>query len=125
MTGHGEKLSRKEEHALVALLTLPTIAEAAQAVGVAESTLLRWLRQAEFRDRYRAARQEAVGVAIARLQQGSAEAVAALLTIMQDKALSAAARVTAAKTVLEQAIKVGELEDLAARVKALEERQRQ
>ncbi|MBI3247316.1 MAG: hypothetical protein HYZ50_12500 [Deltaproteobacteria bacterium] len=124
MTGHGEKASRKVEQAVVALLTHVTVGEAAQAIGVSASTLLRWLRREDFQAQYRNARREAVNQAIACLQQGSSEAVQTLCTVMKDASLSAAARVSAAKTVLELSIKVGELEDLAARVEALEEQQR-
>jgi len=35
--GHGAKLGRRQEAAVAALLTAPTITEAAQVVGVAES----------------------------------------------------------------------------------------
>ena len=37
--GHGEKLSRKQEQAVVALLTMPTIRKAAEKAGVGERTL--------------------------------------------------------------------------------------
>lgn len=43
MAGHGEKLSRKKELALAALLVSPPLPEAATKVGVHERTLFRWL----------------------------------------------------------------------------------
>ncbi len=123
MTGHGEKISRKTEEAIAALLTHATVAEAAQAIGASESTLSRWLKRDDFQEQYRHARREAVNQAIAGLQQGAGEAVQTLRTVMKDATLSAAARVSAAKTVLELALEAAELADLTARVKTLEERQ--
>ena len=39
MSGHGEKRSRKQDAAIVALLSEPTIAGAATRAGVSEPTL--------------------------------------------------------------------------------------
>jgi hypothetical protein len=44
MTGHGEKLSRKQDQAITALVTWPSITEAAAQCGLAEVTLRRWLK---------------------------------------------------------------------------------
>jgi hypothetical protein len=60
MTGHGEKLSRKREQAIAALLTQPTIAAAAKMAGIGERTLRRWLKLPEFASAYDAARREVV-----------------------------------------------------------------
>jgi hypothetical protein len=67
--------SGKHEQAISALLTHPTLAEAATTVGVGEVTLRRWLQQASFQTVYRQARREAVGQAIARLQHVTTVAV--------------------------------------------------
>src|SRR5437763_102872 len=58
MTATGK--ARKREQAIAALLERPTIAEAAQAVGVSERTLRRWLSEADFAADYAAARPGAV-----------------------------------------------------------------
>jgi len=47
MNGHGEKLTRKQDAAIGALLSKPTITGAAGAVGVGEATLRRWLKEPE------------------------------------------------------------------------------
>jgi len=44
MIGHGEKLNRKQEAAIGALLTCSSLPEAAIAVGVSQSSLRRWLK---------------------------------------------------------------------------------
>ena len=53
MKGHGTKVGRKKEAAVVALLTHRNIDEAAKAVGVAPNTLLKWMKDREFAAAYR------------------------------------------------------------------------
>ena len=113
-------LTAKQEKAITALLAQPTIEAAATAVGVNPATIYRWLAEPTFEAAYRAARREAVGQAIARLQQVSTHAVTVLVSVMANTSTPPATRVAAAKTVLETAIKAVELEDLAARLDALE-----
>ncbi len=104
------------------LLLHPTREEAAAAAGISGVTLWRWMQEPEFAEAYRKARRQAVQQAIGRIQQVCSEAVATLKTIMEDSEAPASARVSAAKTVLETAIKAVELEDLEARLSILEEK---
>ena len=55
MSGHGEKLTRKQDAAIGALLSQPTISAAAQSVGLGEATLRRWLKDPGFLAAYRSA----------------------------------------------------------------------
>ena len=57
---------------------------------------------------------------IAQVQQATGEAVETLRTVMHDADAPASARVSAAKAILETAIKAVELEDLEARIAVLE-----
>lgn len=118
--GHGEKWSRKKDQAIIALLTEPTITTAAEKAGITPRTLYKWLKLPEFRSAYMAAKREAVTVAIARLQQAATEAVEALRSIMNDPKKPASARVSAARAILEMAIKAIEIEDLEVRIEELE-----
>ena len=118
MKGHGEKLGRKEEQAILALLTHPTIPEAAAACGVGEATLWRWMQEPEFRDRYRQARRQVLEGAIASLQQAAGEAAATLRALLT--AESETVRLGACRAILEQATKGADLLDLEARIAALE-----
>ena len=115
---HG--ISRKQDTAIGALLSRPTISAAAESVGIGESTLRRWLKDRDFLAAYRAARREAVSQAVGHLQGACSVAVVALTDISQDVNSPASARVSAARTVLELALKGVELEDLAVRVEELE-----
>jgi hypothetical protein len=121
MSGHGEKLSRKQEQGIRALLLQPTLRDAATAIGVDERTLRRWLRDdAVFQIAYREARRAVVQHAIVQVQRATGEAVETLRQVMQDRESPASARVSAAKAILETAVKGIEIEDLEARIAALE-----
>lgn len=119
-SGGKTKMTRKMEAAIAALLTSPTIGEAAAAVGIHEQTLWRWLQDSDFQVHYREAKRQAVAQAVARLQQASGEAVETLRSVMTDPEAPASSKVTAAKTILEMAVKAVELEDLAGRIEAVE-----
>ena len=121
MKGHGEKLSRKQEALICALLLAPTLADAAHTAGIGEVTAWRWLKEADFQAAYREARRAVVQQAITQVQRATGEAVETLRSVMQDAEAPASAKVSAAKAILETAVKAVELEDLGARLAALEE----
>jgi hypothetical protein len=83
MIGHGQKLNRKQEAVIAALLTEPTHAAAAAKACVSEATLQRWLRLPEFQAAYRRARRELVDSAIGRIQAATGQAIDTLLAIAQ------------------------------------------
>ena len=118
----GEKLSRKQATFLSALLTAPTLAKAAHQAGIGDVTAWRWMKDDGFQDAYRVARRQVVQHAITRLQQATGKAVETLCMVMRDAEAPASARVSAARAILETAIKAVELEDLEARIIALEAR---
>jgi hypothetical protein len=120
MAARGSILGRKQEDAIAALLTQRNVEEAARAAGIGVRTLLRWLKLPQFQNAYRQARREAFGQAVSRLQQGTAAATT-LLKIMIDPAAPASVRVRAADSVFNHAAKAIEIEDIEARVAALEQ----
>ena len=94
MTGHGQKLSRNKEKAISALLSSPSIPEAAKTVGIGKKTLWRWLQLDSFKKAYRKARKEVVSQAIAQVQKGMSDAVKTLQAVMSDEKAPASARVS-------------------------------
>ena len=118
MKGHGSKFGRKKEEAIAALLTQRNLEEAARAVKIAPNTLLRWMKEPEFAAAYREARRVAFGQAVARLQQGTSAAATTLLKMMIDPGTPASVR--AAEAIFNHAAKAIEIEDIEARVTALE-----
>jgi transposase-like protein len=120
MKGHGTKFGRKKEEAIAALLTQRNLDEAAKSIGIAPNTLLKWMKQPEFDAAYREARRAAFRQSVARLQQASGAAVSTLLKIMVDTSAPHSTRVRAADSVLDHSAKAIEIEDIEARVAALE-----
>jgi len=122
MKGHGAKFPRKSQEAIAALLTEPTIRDAAKTAGVGEKTLWRWLQDEDFCQSYREAKRQVVQQAVSRLQRITGEAVDVLRDVMADDTKPPSSRVAAARIVLDTALKFVELEDLEARVEALEKK---
>ena len=120
MTGHGAKFPRKMDEAIAALLTRPSIEEAARTVGIEPKTLRRWMREPEFKAKYMSARREVVAQSNARLQSSVGAAVTTLLKVMIDPATPASTKVRAADSVLNHANKGIELEDILERLSVLE-----
>lgn len=121
MTVESAKFTRKKEQAIANLLQKPTIAEAAQETGIAEVTLFRWLQDPDFNTAYKQARREVVSSAVGFLQYAASSAVRVLVSVMNDTDSPASSRVTAARAVIETAIKAVELQDFEERISALEE----
>ncbi len=118
----GQKdLSPRQERAIGALLTAPTIVQAAQETGISERTLRRWTTQPAFQSELRRARRQALGRAVGRLQQVAERAVDALDQVMQDEKASPANRVSAARTALRFACHGAEIDDFEERLSALEQ----
>jgi hypothetical protein len=118
--GHGAKFPRKKNQTIIALLTHQTIGEAAQAVGIAESTLWRWTKDQDFQLAYREARNQVVQQATAQMQANMSEAVQTLRNIMNDQNAPASARVSAAKSMIEIGLKAMEIEEIESRLAVLE-----
>ena len=117
--GHGEKLTRKAEQAIAALLEHPTIAEAAKASGVSASSLWRWLQREDFQTRYRAAQRAVVDAAISELQAATKEAVSTLRRNLNCG--SAFAENAAAQAILTHSFKAIELQEMQGRIERLEQ----
>ena len=113
-------LTRKQEEAIIALLTHRGVEEAARAVGVGTRTLYRWMKEPEFEAEYRAAKRTAFGQSIARLPHLSGAAVSTLGKIMLDSTTPPSVRVRAADSILNHAAKVIEIENIEERVSEIE-----
>jgi transposase-like protein len=120
MKGHGAKFGRKLEEAVAAMLTQRNLDEVARSIGIGTATLLRWQKQPEFQKAFREARRDAYSQSIARLQQGTTAAATTLLKTMIDPNTPASVRVRAAEAIFNHAAKAIEIEDIEARVAALE-----
>ena len=120
MKGHGEKLTRKEEQAIAALIAEPTLEKAASRAGVSASTIYRWLQKEEFQKAYQTQRREVVNHAVTQLQRATTVAVYTLVAVMRDEGAPASARVSAARAVLEMAVEGIKRDDTERRIAELE-----
>ncbi len=120
MAGNVTKLKPKQEEAILALLSNRTVEDAARAVSIAPRTLYRWQQDPVFEVAVRKARRAGYAQSIARLQHASGVAVSVLLKVLADGATPASVKVRAVDSVLSHAAKAIEIEDIEARVAALE-----
>ena len=111
---------KNDEKILAALIATRSVPEAAAASGVSERTIYSRLADEGFKAEYEARRRCTLDNACKALQTALTDAVDVLTTIMKDARISAANRITAARSVLDYGVKLTELTDLAARVAALE-----
>jgi len=112
---------RLTDSAVAALLSCPTIREAAERCGVSRRTMLRWQRSKRFQRVYEAAKSRLLESVINGLRSGGWEAATTLREIAADKTAPAAARVSAARCTLEMLFRGVELVELEARVLSIEE----
>ena len=110
----------RKERALQALLKCRTRAEAAEAAGIGESTLRAYLREPEFQARYREAFGALVQDATRQAQQAIAPALSTLREIVEDENAGAKARIMAARSTLEYALRLTEQLDIISRIETLE-----
>jgi hypothetical protein len=116
-----EKLTPDQVQALAALLTEKDVKTAAAKAGCGETTLHRWLREdADFKAALHAAEAQLIDTAVRRLAVVAGDALDVLTTIMKNKRTAAGVRVRAATVVMEQLIKLRELNNLEERIAALE-----
>src|SRR5262245_8742563 len=118
--GDNGRLSAKQQRAIEALLTEPTTRAAAQAAGVGETTIFRWLAEPAFSTAYRAARSRLLESTLTELQAASTEAVETLREVMNSPLAMPAARVSAARAVLEFSLRAREEIEIEERLRALE-----
>jgi hypothetical protein len=119
MSGHGEKLTRKQEQALAALLDCATVKEAAARAQVSYRTLKAWLDRPHFQTAYQAAKRQVLADAIDQLRQVAGQAVQALRRNLTSA--PAAVQVRAAGAVLDQVVRLTSHLDLEQRLTALEQ----
>lgn len=120
MKGHGSKLNRKMDAAIIALLTQRNLENAARVAGISLATLRRWQDLPEFDKAFRRAQRKAFGQQIARLQQASSAAVITLQKLVVDTNSPPAVRARAAYYIIVLGNKAIEIDDIEQRLTELE-----
>lgn len=113
-------LTPRQLRAINALLTHPTVAAAAVVLGVAPSTIYRWLGENAFRAALAQAEGEAVAAAGRKLVNLAESALNVLSDVMTDPQAPDAVRVRAAETVLANLMKFREVIAFETRLADLE-----
>ena len=117
---HGDKVSRRKEQAIAALLANSTVQSAAAAIGVNVRTLCEWLKQPAFKRAYAQAREEILERTVVQLLSVTAKAVATLERNLNCE--EPGPEIRAAVAILDHALKGSEVLDLGRRVQDLENR---
>ena len=120
MSGHGEKFSRLKEQAIVALLTYPTISEAAAAVRVNERTVERWLKLPAFSKRFEDAKARILHATINKLLNGGEQAANVLVKLATSDTTPAAVKVRAAVAVIQLSLKWHSLSNIERQLRDLQ-----
>lgn len=113
---------RKRSHLLEALLTTSTIGEAAKLAKVNRVTLWRWQQEPGFAAELRAARDAAFADGLARLKGAVDDAVGKLRDLLDSE--NEGVQLSAAKAILDGAVKAFSVLEVDERLRRIEERMR-
>lgn len=98
-----------------------TVKLASERLGIAERTARGWSASEWFRAEVRELRNQLVSETVGKLTEASTAAVGVLAKEMREGD-SSAARISAARTILDKTVSLTEIHDLAERLRQLEER---
>ena len=101
-------------------MTQPTQAQAAQKAGIGVSTLKRYLDEPEFQTAYQDAVTKLLEEASVQAKQGLNPALSCLREIVEDRKTAATARIQAARSLLEFALRLTETVDVMRQLNELE-----
>lgn len=107
--------------AVAARLSAKTVAEAAEACGVSESTFRRWLKADNVAEMMREAVDEMVRGAVDRAVSTLSSAVDTIADVMADEDASPQVRLNAANAAINCYLRLSERRDVLSRLEALEE----
>lgn len=113
-------LTPKEQKVLAALLSEPTQKAASARTGVSERQIRVYLTRPAFQEAYRQALSELVEQASIQARRGYAPALDALQEIVSDPGQPPAARISAARSLLEYGLKLTEQADILVKLDELE-----
>lgn len=124
--GRISKKSLQRERLILALLEQPSYAKAAASIGISYVTAWRISKTPEFQQEYLAARRQSMTQTSARMQHASGPSVSTLIKLMLGKDaykdVPYAIQLRAAESILHHAESGLQLEDMDARLKLLEQK---
>ena len=114
---------KNTEKVLAALLSSDTQVEAAEKCGLSDRQLRNYLADQNFSAEYQRRKTALVTDATRQLQSSYQTAIRALRDIVEDEASGAAARISAARALLDTGLRFTEISDIMTRLEALERTQ--
>lgn len=117
---HSRRLTPRQHRAVAALLSCPTISEAAKTAQVSERTLYRWLLDQAFLAELHRRESELINYIARRLVNLADNALRTIQELLDDPEASSSVRLRAAENVLAHLLRVRELATLEERVSLLE-----
>lgn len=114
-------MTARQQKALAALLSTSSKAAAARAAGISDRTLRDYLADPTFWAEYEKAFKDMVEDAAKQAKQSLSPALSTLREIVEDKGEDTQARISAARAILSNSIKLIETADILARLKELED----
>ncbi|KAF5038658.1 hypothetical protein DSECCO2_551980 [anaerobic digester metagenome] len=117
-----DKTDIMREKILSALLSCSSVKAAAEKAGVSPRTVYNYMnRDPTFKQRYEKEKAQLVTAATEQIQRSLSPAITALSSIAEDEAVPPAARVQAARALLEYGIRLTEIDDIYKRLDELEQ----
>ena len=113
-------LSAKKRKAIVALMVMDNVSEAAQEAGVSRSTLHRWMKEDEFVAALMDAERQAISD-FTRSLAGMLEAVTIAYRTALDEEEPIAVRLRAANSIVDRIVSLRQLVDFEERLTRLEQ----
>lgn len=118
------RITDKDEIIISALLTTPTIKEAAAVCKISECQIYARLRDTAFKGKYAAARLDLLERNTSKLQHYLSIAIDETAAIIEDKSNSPQVRLNACETIFRNCLKMTEQTEILRRIEKLEESQR-
>jgi hypothetical protein len=112
-------ITTKQQKAIAALLSEPTLGKAAKAAGIGERTLYNWLNEPNFKAALRSAEKELLDNVTRRLAAGQVLALDTLQKLIQS-ARHESTKLRASVSWLELSLKFRDMQDIEDRLTALE-----
>jgi ABC-type phosphate transport system ATPase subunit len=121
MASNGEKISPKQQVAILTLAQGGTHEDAIKASGISSRQLSRYKNEPDFQAAIKEVQREIYGQTIAAIVGAMGVATTTLVEICKNEESSDAARVSAARSLLENGLKAFGQQDLNERVAELED----
>jgi molybdenum-dependent DNA-binding transcriptional regulator ModE len=110
------------EDIMQGLIASGSVSAAAKAMGISRQTIFERLKIPEFKEEYEKRRAELLETAVNNLKSAIIEAVETQREIMNNKENAVSSRSSAADSILRHTLRYIEMQEIEARLSALEER---